>query len=272
MSRKPLMNMCMSLLLFVPLTATAQIFQIRDPLPDLVPVDITLDSGCRITVSLRNAGPGVVPDAGYAGSATGIQMYDGANPWGGIALGAMDPTHLSKPVGGTVSYAWFPGLTLSAGTHTLSLTADNNNTLAEANEGNNVLTKTVNCQPPMPDLVPVSIGLNLQCQLTITLKNQGTGIVPDAGFTPTGAASSAVQMYVDGQPFGGISLGGMDTTKQVQPVGGTVTYAWFPNLKLTQGGHVVNLVVDNSNSIVESNEANNSMTQKMFCGPILTRQ
>jgi CARDB protein len=147
------------------------------------------------------------------------------------------------------------------------LQVDNSNSVVEANEGNNTLTKTLSCQPPAPDLVPVSIGLTSQCQLVITLMNIGTAPLPDSAFAlPNGGA---IQMYADGAPFGGIALGALDFTKQLQPVGGSITYNWFSSLRLTPGGHVVSLVVDRDNTIFELNEGNNTLTRTLWCGGII---
>jgi subtilase family serine protease len=192
-------------------------------------------------------------------------MYMDGAPWGGVALGAMDLAHLSQPVGGTVTYAWFPGLPLPAGTHNVTLQVDKDNSVAESNEMNNVTTRTLTCQPPAPDLVPVSLTVNAQCQLVVTLMNAGTAPIPDANFAQSGLNSSSIQMYNDGQPYGGVSLGAIDLTKQVQNVGGTVTYTWFPGLKINGGPHTVTVVADNNNAIAELNEANNALTQTLSC-------
>jgi CARDB protein len=266
-ARTPLRMFVISLILS-PVWVSAQIYRF-DPLPDLVPADIGVAGDCRLVVTLANNGPGIVPTAGYVGSATGVQMYMDGSPWGGIALGAMDPSHTSQPVGGTASYAWFPGLTLPVGTHNVMLQVDNNNSVAESNESNNVMSRTLTCQPPAPDLVPVSLTVNSQCQLVLTLRNLGTGPIPDVNFAQSGSSSAAIQMYNDGQPFGGISLGAMDMTRQVQAVGGTVTYTWFPGLTINGGPHTVTVVADNYNSIGELNEGNNALTQTLSCFRII---
>jgi hypothetical protein len=264
MKAKVLLTMLVVALFLSPVWAAAQVLTRFDPLPDLVPVDMTLDTQCRVVVTLKNNGPGIVPDAGYSGSATGVQMYKEGGPWSGMVLGRLDPAHLSQPVGGTVTAAWFSNLPLTVGSYVMSLEVDNNNSVAEANEANNVLTKTLTCQLPAPDLAAVSISLTAQCQIVLTLMNVGTAPLPDAAFTLTNGSN--VQMYSDGSPFAGILLGGLDLTKQLQPVGGTITYNWFPNLKLTPGGHVITVVADENNFIAELNEMNNSRTQNVSCG------
>lgn len=263
MNARALVKIFIVALVLSPVCVSAQIYWFI-PLPDLAPANVSIGPDCQIMVSVTNLGPGVVPSSAYVGSATGIQMYVDGSPWGGIALGALDPNHLTAPVGGTVTAPWFPSLPLPPGTHSVTLQVDNNNSLAENIESNNVMTRTLTCQPPAPDLVPVSLTVNSQCQLVLTLRNLGTAPIPDVNFAQSGSTSVAIQMYSDGQPFGGISLGALDLSKQVQPVGGTVTYTWFPSLTIF-GSHTVSVTADNYNSMAELNEANNTLTQSLTC-------
>jgi hypothetical protein len=250
-------------------------------LPDLVPVDITLGEGCRIIVTLHNNGPGAVPNAGFSLSppgSSGVQMYNDGNPWGGIVLGALDPAHAVQPAGGTVTYAWFPGLTVPPGSHAIRLDVDNGNTIVENNEVNNSLTKTLTCQ--LPDLQPISFTLQSTgitagspCQIIVNYRNNGPAAVPDSAYAQV-ATSPAVQMYSDGNPWGGVILAGVDPGKALQPAGGTLTKAWFqgtPNLFLAAGTHTLRIDVDNTNALIESNEGNNSLTQTVTCGLVLQR-
>ena len=254
---------------------------VRQVLPDLIPADITLGEGCRIIVTLHNNGPGAVPAAGFslsAPGASGVQMYNDAAPWGGIVLGALDPAQAVAPAGGTVTWAWFPGLTLSPGNHVVKLDVDNSNTIAENNEVNNSLTKTLTCVPQLPDLQPTgftlqSTGVTLRspCQIIVSYRNNGPAIVPDAAYAQV-ATAPGLQMYADGQPWGGVILGGVDTAKALQPAGGTLTKAWFggtANLFLAPGTHTLRMDVDNTNALAESNEANNSLTQTVTCGAVI---
>jgi hypothetical protein len=242
------------------------------PRPDLVPTDISVNTDCRIVITLKNNGPGVVPDAGFSMSppgSSGVQMYNDNQPWGGIVLGALDPSKSLKPVGGTLTHTWFPGaanLKLSPGMHTVKVTVDNNNSIAESNEGNNSLTKQVSCNEAKPDLVPTNLSLSQDCHIVLTLKNAGGGAVPNTAY---GSPGSGIQMYNNGQPWGGIILSGFDPSKQVQPAGGQLTKDWFPgaaNLKLSPGTHTVKVDVDNNNNVAESNEGNNSLTKQLTCG------
>ncbi len=120
--------------------------------PDLVVTDIKAKDdpkGCFLQVTLKNNGPGSIPEAYYHDPPrVGIQMYNGNKPWGGIVLYGFDPyKNLQKP-GGVATWDWFPGaqnLRLHPGYYTIKVVADHHHALSEANENNNSLTKKVSC-------------------------------------------------------------------------------------------------------------------------------
>src|SRR6476660_8980686 len=74
MNARQLLKTFVILLVLSPVWASAQIYRFA-PLPDLVPADVSVAGDCRMIVTIANLGPGVVPNSGYVGSATGIQMY-----------------------------------------------------------------------------------------------------------------------------------------------------------------------------------------------------
>ncbi len=122
-------------------------------LPDLIVSDIQLDKDCHILITIKNSGPGGVPDSGYH-SKTGaaIQVYKGSKAWGGMRLAAFDPAGNLKNPGGSVTKAWFPdaaNLDLGPGTHTIKVVVDNNTAVAEKNEGNNTRVQGLSCGKKM---------------------------------------------------------------------------------------------------------------------------
>jgi len=97
-----------------------------------------------------------------------------------------------------------------------------------------------------PDLVVRDLRLNDTCQIMVTLGNAGPGAVPDAAYSLSPPGSSGIQMYRNGQPWGGIVLGGFDAAKQTKPAGGTAQHLWFPgaaNLRLTPGAHTTDTLL-----------------------------
>ncbi len=127
--------------------------KLRKLLPDLVVSDIRAKEdpkGCFLQVTMKNAGPGAIPDEFYKRQPprVAIQMYNGNKPWGGTVLFGFDPGKRIQKPGGSVTWDWFPGaknLRLAPGYHTIKVVADNNKELPEANENNNSLTKRISC-------------------------------------------------------------------------------------------------------------------------------
>ena len=279
MNTRRFMKMVFVALLSLPTGAFAQFTIDRRVLPDLVPVDVTLAADCRLIVALANNGPGIVPDAGFGlTSSSAVQMYKDGAPWGGIALGALDTRHLLQPAGGSVNYAWPSGLALPAGPHVIRLDVDPTNAIAESNEVNNSLTKTLTCTPPLPDLQPVSFNLvptgvavTSPCRIIVTLRNNGPTIVSDAAFAKV-STGPGLQMWKDGGAFGGAVLGLIDVAMVLQPVGGTLTYTWLmgADFLVSPGTHTLRLDVDTANTLAESNEGNNSLTQTVTCGTTIS--
>jgi len=124
--------------------------------PDLTVTNIeAVQNGvgkCYLRVSVRNNGPGTIPDEIYTTHQrkVSIQMYVNNKPWGGMALYGFDwGKHLQHP-GKTVTRDWFKtdNNLLHAGLiYNIKVVADSNRELIEANESNNVLIKSVECGP-----------------------------------------------------------------------------------------------------------------------------
>src|SRR2546430_6277814 len=74
--------------------------------------------------------------------------------------------------------------------------------------------------PALPDLV-ADVALGADCRIMVMVKNNGPGIVPDAGYSLSPPGSSGVQMYNDGSPCGGIVLGELDSAHSSQPADAT---------------------------------------------------
>ncbi len=125
---------------------------VRPPRPDLIVTDIKAKDdpkGCFLQVTLKNNGPGKIPETYYhKPPRVAIQMYNGNNPWGGIVLFGFDPYKKVQNPGGMATWDWFPGaqnLRLHPGYYTIKVVADSNHELAEANENNNSLARKVSC-------------------------------------------------------------------------------------------------------------------------------
>jgi len=160
---------------------------------------------------------------------------------------------------------------LSAGGHTLTMTIDTGNTVAESNEADNVFTKTITVTTPVvgqSNLAPISpVGWSAPI---VVSKVQGTN-TDDTGLLNTDSlyvdfayanlsasfaanAAFTVQVLVDGT-----------VVKTVTQAAGLLN-ATVPTLDvaigtLGTGTHTILLLVDSGNTVAESNENDNSFTK-----------
>jgi hypothetical protein len=118
---------------------------------------------------------------------------------------------------------------------------------------------------PLPDLVVTDLGVNSECQMVVTLKNQGTGELPIAAYDPY--LGPSVQFYKGSSPFGGWSLSSLDPRKALKSPGGTVS--WVRESPKIEGTVEVRVVVDPNNLIQESSKDNNSLTMVLTCAAML---
>lgn len=128
------------------------------------------------------------------------------------------------------------------------------------------LSPLYNSAMALPDLEVSSIRLIEGCRIEITITNIGTSGVPRAAYHKRRGVG--VQMFKDGQPWGGLSLFGVDPSRRLRTPGASVSYVWFPgatNLMLYEGSHTIRVDVDNNRVLRESNEGNNSRTETLSC-------
>lgn len=159
----------------------------------------------------------------------------------------------------------------------LEIHIDDENDIAESREDNNFhffvyinfkgFDSGGDTGQKLPDLIVKDLELIGDCKIKVTIANIGNAGVPDSGYDLKNGA--AIQMYRFGQPWGGIRLGAIDPTKLLKTPGNSVSWVWFPaasNLNLTPGIHSIRVVADNNNAVVESDENNNSRTERLSCG------
>lgn len=250
-----------------------------NPRPDLIVSDIKLIEDCKIQITLKNIGAGEVPDSAYHSTqGAGVQMYNGTKPWGGIRLFAIDPSKTLKTPGKSVTHVWFPGaknLQLGPGTHTIKVTVDNNNAVAESNEGNNSRTEKLVCQggASQGDLsiritrCPQSVkpGQNLGAQFQVTGKstfpNALTSIAVDIILTSkaTYPVPAPYAVYSPKYSDGVLLKGGREHISFRGP--GTVTVKLNGSNTIPAdtppGTYYLGAVIDAGNKVKEGNEKNN---------------
>ncbi len=204
------------------------------PPPDLIVEQITwtpaspsIGDTVMFTVTVKNQGEANVDYSDIVYYIDNIQITTGrVNP---ISINATD----------NQTFTW----TAAAGEHAIKAFVDFTKRIAESDETNN--EKVTTLTPLGPDLIIESIDWSHNdppagemVTFTLTIKNNGG----------SRAGTSLVHLYIDNNP------GGFQDIPELAP-GATVTrtFSW----KVAAGPHVIRTVVDDSNQVAESNEANN---------------
>lgn len=133
---------------------------------------------------------------------------------------------------------------VSAGEHILTVFVDGANTITEGAESNN--TETINLSIPAPDLIIESItwpsgepSSSDNVSFTVTIRNQG-----DAK-----ALFAYVKYYLDGEYLASGQVNSLEPDANTEESFGT----WISQA----GRHVIRVVIDEENRVLESDEENN---------------
>ncbi|MFT7622284.1 MAG: subtilase family serine protease [Myxococcota bacterium] len=220
--------------------------------PDLVVTSVTLDPAVpnvtegTFTIVFENIGPygvdtGVTNKTNYAVAVDGVEcassfIFD-------LGSGSTNEESVSGCGAST------------PGPHTVTVTIDSENDVAETNEGNNVWTQTFTWQGG-PDLIVTDITLDPaepkvgEGTLTGTIANvgnQGTGLL----------VSINVTMFIDGVECDtGLLIGGLDNADTATKN----TSSCWPTLP---GEHVVRYEVDTDDDVIEADESNNFLEKTL---------
>ncbi|MGD8514588.1 MAG: CARDB domain-containing protein, partial [Granulosicoccaceae bacterium] len=224
-------------------TATAQ------PLPDLTITDLRVNQQCQIEVTMKNLGPGALPEtAFYVGTKPYLQFYKNNQTAGGWNMGK----RALQPAGGTYTFVVQAPNLIVSGSHSYRAVIDEGNIVTEANENNNEMTRTLSCSPPLPDLAITKISFNKDCTARVTLKNIGTANYPNNLFNLVNLSRT-----IDGAGKGYRKLTDVDPTGKLKVPGGEVTWSDLPDFKATTS---VKYQFSGGGLSAEGNAANNSLT------------
>jgi hypothetical protein len=116
-------------------------------LSDLAIEDITLNEHCFVVVTVKNNGPGVVPDkvwTDHSPDSSAVYLYINGKRWGGKTIWGFDPAKNLQNPGGT---ATMTSNLKVADTATIEAYIDHTYKVRETDERNNVMKKGVTCQP-----------------------------------------------------------------------------------------------------------------------------
>lgn len=143
--------------------------------PDVKMEDFKLVGNCRVQVTLKNLGPGPVPNSGYSGSS--IFIYKDNNIFASRKLNELDPQKLLKPAGGQVTYTYQQAPDLGPGSH--QMTARFTPSFIDKTNVNNVLNKTLVCKAPDLTIIDMReiriITKSRMRKFLVTVRNIGTG-------------------------------------------------------------------------------------------------
>ncbi len=221
------------------------------PMPDLIVTDVTYAPASPVagdpvnfTAVVRNQGTAPGAAGIVAFKIDGAQVAASANNTGSIAPGA------TLVINGTAPW------TATAGSHSLSATADSSNTTAEGNETNNTYVTNMTVSPkPGIDLVitnitwtPSSPSAGNSISFSAVVNNQGT-VAGTAGI---------VTFRVDGTQV----AASLNSTVPI-PAASSITVNASGAWTAAGGTHTVTATADSGNTTAETDETNNSYSVNM---------
>jgi subtilase family serine protease len=219
--------------------------------PDLVVTDISwspanpvLGNTVTFSATIKNQGIAAGSAGVVAFKVDGTQVAASNNSTSSIAPGATATI--------TANGTW----SATGGAHKIVAFADNNNTTVEVDNYNNSYNESMTIDiGPAPDLIvtdiawsPASPAAGNAVTFSATIKNQGT----------TAGSAGIVAFKVDGTQVT-VSNNSISSIA----AGATATITANGTWSAVTGSHGITAVVDSSNTVTESNEANNSYNETL---------
>jgi subtilase family serine protease len=239
--------------------------------PDLQVTQLTQVNELTMEVTVVNNGPGNIPLGFYTDTNTNatIQFTLDNQNFSGASLAAFDPLKALEHPGGTLTKTIASGMARNPGpgNYIFGIHLDTTNAIAETNEANNTAEFLISVVPlEKPDLLITQIRVVNTQTLEVSVKNNGTGSIPDSAYTDPYAQVS-LQYFLDNVPSGGFGLQMVDPSRSLKTPGASVTKTiqTMLNCSASPGDHMVKFQVDYSNRLDELNEHNNIMTINLPC-------
>ncbi len=254
------------------ITAVARCGTIESEVSDPVKAYVTLGADLSIVpqdISFTPTAPGaeypvsIVADVKNLGSGTAdnfkVKFFDGDPDSGGIPLGEGFTIPSLGPSGSAnLTLSTY----LSAGTHSIFIFADAENTVPESDEGNNTATVSITVTPPAsqpPDFEITNSGISFSSDNPTNLDIISiTAIVRNVG----GAKAEILKIaFFDGNPAsGGIQIGDGIVFNNIAP---QATATAGMQAMLPAGSHEIYVLADPDNNVSEADEANNSASKSI---------
>ncbi|NTW10393.1 MAG: hypothetical protein HGA26_03430, partial [Chlorobiaceae bacterium] len=206
-------------------------------LPDLSIEDIRLTPDCRVVVRVRNNGPGNLPDnvwTDHQPKSAGVYLTINGNKWGGGTIWNFDPARALKAPGGTAEFVSTLKVTSPS---QVKAEVDIWNVVAEKNESNNWMQRSLSCFVPgpgpigpgpigpghifplLPDLSIDDIRLTPDCRVVVRVRNNGPGNLPDNVWTDHQPKSAGVYLTINGNKWGGGTIWNFDPARALKAPG-----------------------------------------------------
>ena len=203
--------------------------------------NINTKESTKLTFQVFNDGDKLAPESM-------IKVYDGDKLIREIALGEIDAGGYRNC---TIT---IPAGKLSVGSHKIYVVLDANNTISEANEGNNRAYRTINVakkadlRVPSFEMTSNSITSGESTKLTFQVFNDGDKLAPE----------SMIKVYDGDKLLREIALG------EIAAGGYRNCTITLTSGKLSVGTHKIYVVVDANGTVAESNEDNNRAYRTLF--------
>jgi len=134
--------------------------------------------------------------------------------------------------------------------------------IEEKNEDNNRM-ENVYLEPcNLPDLTITEIGLDENCFVTVTVKNEGEGPLPESVWDVNLKNGSGVTLLVQDEERSHAPFWKMDAIHALDTPGNEIIYT--STLKVNRAVEI-KAVIDAAGKVYEANENNNEMTETLTC-------
>jgi outer membrane protein assembly factor BamB len=214
--------------------------------PELATLVLYTDTPNEISTTISNLG------TTYCGSDIKVSLLDN---WNGsvVEIGNQTIEGLGGEMEETLTFTWTP-TEAQAGTHTLYVYVDPQNSIAESNENNNVLPKTVEVLSGSCDLQPVSV---TPSEIYVNQPYEMTATVDNVGFKYSGEGKVTIKE-------GSANIANVTLPGVAPGLSCDVNFTWTPS---TTGDITLTVIVDEDEEVVEGSETNNELEATVAVNP-----
>jgi outer membrane protein assembly factor BamB len=213
--------------------------------PELTTLVLYTDTINKISTTISNLGTINCSDI----KVSLLDNWDGSV----VEIGNQTLEGLGGGLEATLTFTWTP-TEAQAGTHTLYVHVDPQNSIAENNENNNLLPKTIGILSGNSDLQPVSM---TPSEIYVNQPYEITATVDNVGFKYSDECKVTIKE--------GSSIVANVTLPEVAPgMSCDVNFTWTP---ITSGDITLTVIVDADEEVAEGSETNNELEATITVHP-----